>query len=227
MEILKPKKLKNGMKIGILSVSGAIKDVNELNIAKSRLEKSGFNVVVSAVENYRNMAGTKEFCLNNLYKFFEDKSIDAIIVARGGYGTLRFLGDIDYSVIKSNPKIFVGFSDITNLLAMFYKKAGLIGFYGPMALSDFASNFDKTSYYKMLDILMDKPMTISENGKTLYIASNGGVVNIRSGNGENYPVLFKAENQAAFPFVASADNGWNAIALSDDVGWVSGKYSRV
>lgn len=67
----------------------------------------------------------------------------------------------------------------------------------------------------------------AENGKTLYIASNGGVVNIRSGNGENYPVLFKAENQAAFPFVASADNGWNAIALSDDVGWVSGKYSRV
>ena len=176
MEILKPKKLKNGMKIGILSVSGAIKDVNELNIAKSRLEKSGFNVVVSAVENYRNMAGTKEFCLNNLYKFFEDKSIDAIIVARGGYGTLRFLGDIDYSVIKSNPKIFVGFSDITNLLAMFYKKAGLIGFYGPMALSDFASNFDKTSYYKMLDILMDKPMTISENGKTLYNGSAEGLL---------------------------------------------------
>ena len=84
---------------------------------------------------------------------------------------MRFLNDTDYSIIKNNPKIFIGYSDITNLLAMFYKKAGLVGFYGPMALSDFASDFDKISYYKMLEVLSDMPMTIKgNNAETL----NGG-----------------------------------------------------
>ncbi len=160
MEILKPKKLKNGMTIGLLSVSGAIENKNELDTAKSRLEKSGFKVVIAPYKNYRDMAGTKKQCVENLHDFFENSDIDAIIASRGGYGTLRFLKDIDYKIIKNNPKIFVGFSDITNLLAMFYKKAGLLGFYGPMALSDFSSKFDKISYYEMLNILSNTPETI-------------------------------------------------------------------
>ena len=177
MKTIKPKKLKTGMTIGLLSVSGAIEDKSALETAKQRLEKSGFKVIVCEGENYRDMAGTKEVCLNNLHKFFNDKNIDAIIASRGGYGTLRFLKDIDYKLIKKNPKIFVGFSDITNLLAMFYKKAGLVGFYGPMALSDFASEFDKVSYYKMLDTLCDIPLKFkAENGKTLYKGIANGVL---------------------------------------------------
>ena len=169
MKIIKPKKLKNDMTIGLLSVSGAVEDFNELDIAKSRLEKSGFKVEICEGKNYRDMAGTKEECLKNLYDFFENPNIDAIIASRGGYGTLRFLNAIDYSIIKSNPKIFIGFSDITNLLAMFYKNAGLIGFYGPMALSDFASKFDKNSYYEMLNILINTPKSVTANNyKTLY-----------------------------------------------------------
>ena len=160
MKTVKPKKLKNGMTIGLLSVSGAIESVTELEVAKSRLEKSGFNIIIAPYANYRDMAGTKEQCVKNLLDFFENSDIDVIIASRGGYGTLRFLKDIDYNIIKNNPKIFVGFSDITNLLAMFYKKAGLIGFYGPMALSDFSSKFDKISYYDMLNILSNAPGVI-------------------------------------------------------------------
>lgn len=177
MEILKPKKLQSGMTIGLLAVSGAVKDLNEIEIAKQRLEKSGFRVVVNSGQNYRNMAGTKKECLRNLHSFFENSSIDAIIAIRGGYGTLRFLNDIDFEIIRKNPKIFVGYSDITNLLAIFYKKAGLIGFYGPMALSDFASDFDKIAYYKMLDTLQNMPSVIKvENPKTLYEGSAKGIL---------------------------------------------------
>ena len=177
MKILKPKKLKDNMTIGLLTVSGAVEDFNELDIAKNRLEKSGFKVEICPGGNYRDMAGTKEECLKNLYNFFENQNIDAIIASRGGYGTLRFLNDLDYSIIKNNPKIFVGFSDITNLLAMFYKKAGLIGFYGPMALSDFASEFDKNSYYEMLNILTNAPKSIvSDNHKTLFNGYAEGIL---------------------------------------------------
>ncbi len=177
MEILKPKKLKTGMTIGLLSVSGAIKDFDGLEVAKSRLEKSGFNVVVDKGENCRDMAGTKDSCLKRLHDFFEDNSIDAIIASRGGYGTLRFLKDIDYNLIKANPKIFIGFSDITNLLAMFYKNAGLTGFYGPMALSDFGSDFDKISYYKMLETVSEpQKMLKAENPEILYNGIAKGIL---------------------------------------------------
>ncbi|MBQ7449784.1 LD-carboxypeptidase [bacterium] len=177
MKTLKPQKLKNGMTIGLLSVSGAVEDKSKLEISKQRLEKSGYKVILSKNKNYRNMAGTKEECIKNIYKFFSDPKIDIIIASRGGYGTLRFLKDIDYSIIKKNPKIFIGFSDITNLLAMFYKKAGLIGFYGPMALSDFSTNFDKTSYYKMIETLSDMPMEFcADIGETLYKGKAKGIL---------------------------------------------------
>ena len=73
MKIIKPKKLKTQMTIGLLSVSGAIENKSELEIAKQRLEKSGFNVVICYGENYRDMAGTKEICLSNLHKFLRIK----------------------------------------------------------------------------------------------------------------------------------------------------------
>ena len=70
--------------------------------------------------------------------------------------------------------------------------------------------------------LTNKP---EDDKNLIFIRSSGGAVNIRAGNGENYPVLLKAENGAGFPFVAASENGWNAVALSSSVGWVSAKYS--
>ena len=177
MKTITAKKLKMGMKIGLLTVSGAVEEKSDLEIAKQRLEKSGYKVVICEGENYRNMAGTPKQCLENLHKFFSDPEIDVIIASRGGYGTLKYLKDIDYNLIKNNPKIFVGYSDITNLLAMFYKKSGLIGFYGPMALSDFASSFDKISYYKMIETLSEMPSEfMAENGETLFSGVSEGIL---------------------------------------------------
>lgn len=172
MKTIKSKKLKKDMTIGLLSVSGAIDNVNEIDIAKSRLEKTGFKVKVSQYNNHRYLAGTKEECLNRLHSFFSDKSIDMILAIRGGYGTLKFINDIDFNLIKNNPKIFVGFSDITNLLVTFYKKAGLICFHGPMVLSDFSSVFNKKSYYNMLDVLMNAPDETVAND---YFTINSGI----------------------------------------------------
>ena len=57
--------------------------------------------------------------------------------ARGGYGAIRLLNHIDYNLIKNNQKVFCGFSDVTALLLMIYKKTGMITYHGPMACSDF------------------------------------------------------------------------------------------
>lgn len=155
MNIIKPKKLQKGDTIGILAVSGRIKEYENIEKAKNFLEEKGYKVVVSdTCKTYHHyMAGNSdEDCLTALYSFFENKSIDAILCARGGYGTLRLLNKIDWNVVKNNPKIFAGYSDITILLNMILKNTGLITFHSPMANGDFAreiqeytiNNFFKT-----------------------------------------------------------------------------------
>jgi muramoyltetrapeptide carboxypeptidase len=63
---------------------------------------------------------------------FQNEEVKAIFCARGGYGTLRFLDKIDFGLIKKNPKVFVGYSDITALLLTLFRKTGLITFHGPV-----------------------------------------------------------------------------------------------
>lgn len=125
--------------IGIIALSGACEKEKVLQ-AKAFLESKGFNVKLSKniFDKNRYLAGSDEDKLSELENFFEDKSIDIIMCARGGYGAIRLVERIDYDVIKRNPKIFCGFSDVTALLLMIYKKTSMITYHGPMATSDFA-----------------------------------------------------------------------------------------
>lgn len=68
---------------------------------------------------------------------FADKNVKAIICSRGGYGTPRILDKIDYELIRKNPKIFVGYSDITALQLAIFKRTGLVTFAGPMMAVEF------------------------------------------------------------------------------------------
>ena len=109
--------------IGIIALSGACEKEKVLQ-AKAFLESKGFNVKLSKniFDKSRYLAGSDEDKISELKNFFEDKSIDIIMCARGGYGAIRLVENIDYDVIKHNPKIFCGFSDVTALLLMIYKK---------------------------------------------------------------------------------------------------------
>src|SRR5574344_995497 len=135
-------KLKKGDTIGILALSGEIKKKSELLRAKEYFEQKGYKIVLSenVFDRKRYLAGSDEDKVSQLHKFFEADNIDAILCARGGYGAIRLLNKIDYDIIRKNPKIFAGYSDVTALSAMFYKKSGLVTFQAPMALGDFGGN---------------------------------------------------------------------------------------
>lgn len=156
MKIIKPKKLKAGDTIGILGVSGAIKDYNLILNSKKYFEEKGYNVIISDTCKYshRYMTGKNDLqCVGDLHSFFLDKNINMILCARGGYGTIRLLDYIDWDIIKKNPKIFAGYSDITVLLNMIFRKTGLITFHSPMAKGDFADLIIKnteSSFFKTL-----------------------------------------------------------------------------
>lgn len=157
MDKIKPKKLNKGDTIGILAVSGKINDIGKVNNAKKFLEQQGYSVVVSdTCKTFdRYLAGkSKKERIDSFHNFFLDDSIDAILCARGGYGTLKLIDEIDWNIVKNHPKIFAGYSDITVLLAMMYKKCGLIGFHSAMAkgdLGDVIDNYTKDSFFNVLE----------------------------------------------------------------------------
>ena len=157
MEIIKPKKLQKGDTIGILAISGRIKDFKKIENAKKYFNKCGYKVKISSScsSNHRYMAGcSDEECINTFHDFFSDPNINTILCARGGYGTIRLINEINWDLIKANPKIFAGYSDITTLLNMIYKKTGLITFHSPMANGDFGgviNKYTKENFFKTLE----------------------------------------------------------------------------
>ena len=103
-----------------------------------QVEEMGYNVIEG--ENARNrygyLAGSDKERAEDLNGMFADDLVDAILPFRGGWGCNRILPLIDYQIIRDNPKILVGFSDITSLLMAIYAKSGLITFHGPVGKSD-------------------------------------------------------------------------------------------
>lgn len=180
MNIIKPKKLQKGDTIGILAVSGKIKEYENIEKAKSFFEKEGYKVIVSETckTSHRYMAGNSDNdCIEALHNFFQDNKINAILAARGGYGALRLLKKINWDIIKNNPKIFAGYSDITILLNMIFKNTGLITFHSAMANGDFANeiqNYTRESFFKTLK--GETTLYHAENYKTFHSGITKGIL---------------------------------------------------
>jgi muramoyltetrapeptide carboxypeptidase len=144
MHTVLPKKLGRKATIGIIAPASPQRDPVRLERGIAYLESLGHTVVLGPhVHNVHNayLAGTDEERLADLHAMFADKRIDAIMCSRGGYGTGRILDKIDYRLIRRNPKIFVGFSDITALQLAMYKRTGLVTFSGAMPGVDMADGF--------------------------------------------------------------------------------------
>jgi len=101
----------------------------------------------------RYLAGTDEERADDINRFFADSSIRGIVCLRGGFGAGRILPLIDYAAMSENPKIFVGYSDITFLHLAIQNKAEMVTFYGPMVLTEMArrfSDYTQTHFLKMV-----------------------------------------------------------------------------
>ena len=133
-----------GDTIGIIALSGDC-EREKVEQSKAYFESYGFNVKLSKniFDKDRYLAGSDEDKISELHRFFEDDEIKLIMCARGGYGAIRLINKIDYDLIKANPKPFCGFSDVTALLLMIYKRTGLVTYHSPMACTDFLSGTTK------------------------------------------------------------------------------------
>ena len=128
----KPPALLVGDTIAFCAPSGFLDSVR-MSLAKTRLEEKGFHIIRedSIYRRWGYLAGTDVQRASELMSYFKDKSVRAIFPGTGGYGSTRILSMLDYDIIKSNPKIFIGFSDITALHIAFNQLANLITFHTP------------------------------------------------------------------------------------------------
>lgn len=150
--LLKPGLLGRGDRIGIIAPGGPVAP-EELQAGMRFLASRGYSVLpgphLYGSKGY--LAGDDQDRLEDLHAMFLDPEVKAILCARGGYGTLRLLEKIDYPMIRRNPKIIAGYSDITALLLAVHKMSGLVTFHGPM-IRDLAKN-DTRNMASLLDLL--------------------------------------------------------------------------
>jgi len=155
MESIKAFKLKVGDSVGIISPSEPIIYKNEFFAGVKELEKLGLKVVLgkNVFKSYGGyMAGTTKERLQDLHSMFKNPEVKAIFVSGGGFCANQILPYINYSLIKENPKIILGYSDITVLINAIYSKTGLITFHGPSVELTISSwdNFTKKSFLRAI-----------------------------------------------------------------------------
>jgi len=136
IRILKPPRLRPGDTIGICAPASPPGSLSHLESGIRYLERIGFRVKLGA-HMYRKrgyLAGSDLQRASDLNAMFSDRSVRAIFTVRGGYGSQRILSLLDYRTIRRNPKILVGYSDITSLHCALFAKARLITFSGPFVV---------------------------------------------------------------------------------------------
>lgn len=130
-----PNKLQAGDEVRVIAPSRSMAIINQetRDIANKRLEELGLKVTfgknVELCDSFTS--SSVEARIEDLHEAFADKNVKAILTVIGGFNSNQLLAHIDYNLIKENPKILCGFSDITALTEAIYAKTGLVTYSGP------------------------------------------------------------------------------------------------
>ena len=132
-EPIRPPQLEPGDTVGIVAPASPF-DADLFDEGIKTLESMGYRTHVPDDLFERNgyLAGSDEHRIDIFHRLLADSKIKAIVCARGGYGSMRLLPFLDFSLIQKNPKIIFGLSDISALLSVIYSRTGLVTFHGPM-----------------------------------------------------------------------------------------------
>ncbi len=142
--VLKPPALRKGDLIGLVSPASAPSSQEMIEKGVRYVEQMGYRVKVGphAARVHGYLAGTDDQRASDFNAMIRDKSVKAIIAVRGGYGTPRILPFLDYRTLKRQPKVIVGYSDLTALQLAIYHKIGLVTFSGPMVGVEMSDGMD-------------------------------------------------------------------------------------
>jgi muramoyltetrapeptide carboxypeptidase len=166
--IIKPQALRTGDTIAIIAPASNLKS-DYLARGVAELEHLGYRVKYreDILDKARYTAGSDERRAEELMQVFTDREVNAVWAARGGYGVMRILRMIDEKLLRANPKIFIGYSDMTALHLYLYRRLGWVTFHGPMAAKDLAGGEEHYDRQTLLAALTQtEPMGEINSAKT-------------------------------------------------------------
>lgn len=172
-----PRKLKRGDTIGLVAPASRTSVMN-LTKCVEAVEDLGFKAVLgnSADKSFMGyLSGDDDVRAKDINEMFSRTDIDGIFCLRGGYGSCRLIDKLDLEMIRKNPKVFVGYSDITILHLVLNQICNMVTFHGPMVSSNMISKFDDYTKKNFLDTLfMDEELEFKNpEGKEINILSEG------------------------------------------------------
>jgi len=149
--MLKPRALEKGSTVAVFAPASPV-EPEALLQGVARLKSMGFRTKTSDLifSRYRYFAGSHQERASELNRLFADPDVDAIFCARGGYGCVHLLPHLDSAIIRSNPKIFLGYSDVTVLLQYLERQTQMVCFHGPMVAREFglgAPAFNERNFF--------------------------------------------------------------------------------
>jgi len=146
--LIKPPRLKPGAVVGIISPASATFVQEELDIVIDAVRGLGLvpKLATHVRDRYGYLAGTDIERAADINQFFQDKQIAALLPIRGGWGCSRILPYLNYQIIRQNPKIIIGFSDITSLILGINAHTQLVTFHGPNGLTSWRTT--QTQYFR-------------------------------------------------------------------------------
>lgn len=162
LQLVKPRRLAPGDTVALVAPAGAIFKTLDLTIAKESLEALGLTVVVGRhlLDRHGYLAGQDRDRATDINRYFADASVRAVLPIRGGWGSSRVLPYLDFDLIRQNPKIVLGYSDITALLLAIHAKTGLVTFHGPNGVGrwdDFSVQWVKRILFDGEAVTMENP----------------------------------------------------------------------
>jgi muramoyltetrapeptide carboxypeptidase len=167
VSIIKPKKISAGSKVGIIAPGTAVTNPDDIAkcIEVMKYFQFDYKIGTSLLNGKGYKTKSVDERIGDLHEMFKDETVSAVFCIRGGYGSGQLLDKIDYELIKSNPKILLGYSDITALHSAIHKMTGLITFHGPVMLSAFNSytlqNFKNIFFPESNEIILKNPDSLS------------------------------------------------------------------
>ena len=160
--LIRPKALKPGDTIGLITPSSYVSDPDRLITAERTIKYFGLKMKMGQNVRKRSgyLGGSIDERVDDLHAMFRDPEIKGVFCIRGGYGSAQLLDRIDYGLIRRNPKVFIGYSDITAMHLAIHKRAGLVTFHGPVPVSRFT---DYTQQYFRKALFDTAPLGVLTN----------------------------------------------------------------
>jgi len=217
--LVKPKRLSPGDTVAMVAPASATFKTVELDVARESLEALGLKVKIGGhlLDRHGYLAGQDKDRADDINRSFADPVVRAVLPIRGGWGSSRLLPYLDFDAIRRNPKIVLGFSDITALLLSIHAKTGLVTFHGPNGMGrwdEFSVNWVKQILFGAQTVTLENP---HDKGEFLVQTENRiqtitpGVARGRILGG-NLTVLTAIMGS---PYLPNFDNG---ILFLEDVG---------